>query len=99
MTGASLVLADSVGLGTLAWETVKAIFFLLPLALTMWAFLDAAKRPGWAWALSGRSRVTWLVLIAFGVLTLIGGIAISPWYLLRVRPVVAATEDGRFPEP
>lgn len=89
---------EQIGIGTLAWETVKAVFFLLPLALTLWAFLDAAKRPGWAWALSGRSRVTWLVLIAFGVLTLVGGIAISLWYLLRVRPVIAAAEDGRFPD-
>ena len=96
--GEALVLAEAVSMGTLAWETLKAIFFLLPLALTMWAFLDAAKRPGFAWALSGRSRVTWLVLIALGVLTLIGGIAISLWYLLRVRPVVAAAEDGVLPD-
>ncbi len=89
---------EDIGIGTLAWETLKAIFFLLPLALTVWAFLDAAKRPSWAWALSGRSRVTWLVLIAFGVLTLIGGLAISLWYLLRVRPVIAAAEDGRLPD-
>lgn len=89
---------EEIGVGTLAWETLKAIFFLLPLALTLWAFLDAAKRPSWAWALSGRSRVTWLVLIAFGVLTLIGGIVICLWYLLRVRPVIAAAEDGQLPD-
>jgi len=93
-----VVLGDAVGLGTLAWETLKAVFFLLPLALTMWAFLDVAKRPGWAWALSGRNRVTWLVVIALGVLTLIGGIAISCWYLLRVRPQIAAIENGDIPE-
>lgn len=89
---------EQIGVGTLAWETLKAVFFLLPLALTLWAFLDAAKRPGWAWALSGRSRVTWLVLIGFGALTLVGGLAISLWYLLRVRPVIAGAENGRLPE-
>jgi len=89
---------EEIGIGRLVWETLKAVFFLLPLALTLWAFLDAARRPGWAWALSGRNRVTWLVLIAFGVLTLVGGIAISLWYLVRVRPAVAAAEDGRLPD-
>lgn len=93
-----MLLAEAVGIGTLAWETVKAIFFLLPLALSTWAFLDVAKRPGWAWALSGRNRVTWLVVIALGVLTLIGGIIISCWYLLRVRPQIAAIENGQIPE-
>ena len=89
---------EQVGVGTLAWETLKAIFFLLPLALSLWAFLDVARRPGWAWALAGRSRVTWLVLIALGVLTMIGGIVICCWYLLRVRPVIAAAEDGQLPD-
>ena len=96
---AAVLLGEAVGAGTLAWETLKAIFFLLPLALTMWAFLDVARRPGYAWALAGRSRVTWLCLIAFGVLTLIGGIAISLWYLLRIRPVIAAAEHGVLPDP
>ena len=89
---------EQIGVGTLAWETLKAIFFLLPLALSLWAFLDVARRPGWAWALAGRSRVTWLLLIALGVLTMVGGIVICLWYLLRVRPVIAAAEDGRLPD-
>ncbi|MCB1015192.1 MAG: hypothetical protein KDB10_08755 [Acidimicrobiales bacterium] len=89
---------EDVGLGTLAWETLKAVFFLLPLGLSLWAFLDVARRPSWAWALSGRNRIVWLVAIAFGVLTVVGGIAISCWYLLRVRPAVAAVEDGQLPD-
>jgi hypothetical protein len=92
-----MLLGEAVGIGTLAWETLKAVFFLLPLALSMWAFLDVARRPGWAWGLSGRSRVTWLCLIAFGVLTLVGGIAISLWYLLRIRPQIAGIENGELP--
>lgn len=95
----ALVLAEAVGVGTLAWETLKAVFFLLPLALSLWAFLDVTRRPGWAWALAGRSRITWMILIALGVLTMIGGIAICCWYLLRVRPVIAAAEEGRVADP
>ena len=91
--------ADDVGVGELLWATVSAVFFLLPLAFSAWAFLDAASRPSWAWALSGRSRVVWMTVIALGVLTLIGGIVVSAYYLLRVRPVVAAAERGDVPDP
>ena len=90
--------ADDVSVGELLWATVSAIFFLLPLALTAWALLDAASRPSWAWALAGRNRVLWMTVIAIGVLTLIGGIVVCTFYLLRVRPIVAAAERGDLPE-
>ena len=43
---------------------------------------------------AGRSQVAWLGAIAFGVFLLLFGMGISLWYLLRVRPVVAAVENG-----
>ena len=67
-----------------------------PLMLTLWALLDAARRPEWAWALAGRRRVVWLAAILFGAMTVILGVVISSIYLLRVRPAVAAAEDGRL---
>lgn len=70
----------------------------LPLALSVWALLDCARRPGWAWALSGRRQAAWMAAILFGMLMVVVGIGISAWYLLKVRPVVAAAEDGRIPE-
>ena len=73
-----------------------AVVFSLPLAFTIWALLDAARRPQWAWALAGRSQVAWMAAIIVAALTLIGGIAVSAWYLLKVRPQVADAEDGRF---
>lgn len=66
----------------------------IPIGISTWALLDAAKRPEWAWALAGRQRVLWMAAIMFGVLTVLGGLAISVWYLRRVRPVIAAAEDG-----
>ena len=69
----------------------------LPLALSAWAFLDAARRPSWAWSLAGRDRARWMAVIFLGVLVLVGGLAISGWYLLKVRPLVAAAEEGRLP--
>jgi hypothetical protein len=78
-------------LGALALAMVAAI----PLGLTVWALLDAARRPQWAWALTERRQVMWMAGIMFGALTVVGGLAISTWYLVKVRPQVAAAEDGR----
>lgn len=70
--------------------------FAIPLALSMWALLDAARRPEWAFALAGRSRVVWVAAPLFGVLFLLPGLVIAVWYLVRVRPQVSAAEEGRL---
>jgi ABC-type Mn2+/Zn2+ transport system permease subunit len=76
---------------------VTTAFFLIPLALTAWAFLDAARRPAWAWSLAGRSQTLWMAAVFLGVLTVIGGLLVSGYYLAVVRPEVAAAEDGQVP--
>jgi hypothetical protein len=81
-------------LASVAWATLGASAAAIPLGISLWALLDAARRPRWAWALSGRRQVVWMAAILFGVLTVVGGLAISGWYLVRVRPVVAAVEGG-----
>ena len=73
-----------------------AIVAAIPLALTVWALLDAARHPQWAWALVGRRQVVWMAGIMFAALTVVGGLAVSAWYLLKVRPEVAAAEEGRL---
>ena len=67
-----------------------------PLTLSVLALLDAARRPGWVWALAGRTQVLWIAAILFGTIALPLGIVISTVYLLRIRPRLAATESGRF---
>jgi hypothetical protein len=79
-------------LGALALAVVASI----PLGLTLWALLDAARRPRWAWALTERRQVSWMAGIMFSALTVIGGVAVSTWYLLKVRPEIAAAEEGRL---
>jgi hypothetical protein len=78
---------------------VTTAFFLIPITLTAWAFLDAARRPAWAWSLAGRSQVAWMAGVFLGVLTVIGGLLISGYYLAIVRPEIAAAENGEFPGP
>ena len=46
---------------------VVACVFAIPLGVSVWALLDAARRPQWAWALAGRSQVAWMAGILFGV--------------------------------
>jgi hypothetical protein len=84
-----------VDLWRLAVAVGLTVLVSLPLATTVWALLDAARRPQWAWALAGRSQVAWMTGILFGALTLIIGLAVSAWYLTKVRPLIADAEEGR----
>lgn len=84
------------GVAQLVGTILAIALAAVPLALSLWALLDCARRPGWAWALAGRRQIVWLAAILCGFLTVLGGLAVSGWYLLRVRPVVAAAEVGRL---
>jgi len=83
-----------VDLSELAVALVVALFAAVPLGVSLWALLDAARRPQWAWALAGRRQVVWIAAIMFGALTVIGGLLLCSWYLTRVRHEIAAAEDG-----
>lgn len=72
--------------------------FGAPLAITLWALLDAARRPQWAWALAERSQVAWMTMILLGAFLVCAGLVVSGWYLWKVRPTIAAAESGRLPE-
>ena len=84
------------GAGDWALAFVTAIFVCIPLGVSVWALLDAARRPEWAWALAGRRRVVWMAVIMFGVLSVIGGLVISSWYLVGIRPKVRDAENGNL---
>lgn len=87
------------GVGRLLGEIIAITIAAIPLGLSVWALLDCARRPAWAWALSGRNRAGWMAAILLGILSVVGGMVVACWYLLRVRPAVAGAEDGRFPLP
>jgi hypothetical protein len=87
----------AVSLTSVVWAILVTAFFALPLALSLWALLDAARRPQWAWALAERSQVVWMAGILFAALLVPIGLAVSLWYLLRIRPEVAAAERGELP--
>jgi hypothetical protein len=68
----------------------------IPLALNVWALLDAAHRPEWAFAFLNRNRTAWVAASAVGVLFCVPGVIVALWYLLKVRPQVAGVEAGRL---
>lgn len=88
--------------GEVPWsDLLRAVLLTLvfgaPLGITMWALLDAARRPQWAWALADRSQVAWMTMIMLGVLLVCAGLGISGWYLWKIRPVIADAEAGKLP--
>jgi hypothetical protein len=85
------------GLGQLLWAIITTAVFCIPIALSLWALLDCARRPSWTWAMTTRSQQVWMASILCGILLVPAGLIISTWYLVRIRPEVAAIEDGRFP--
>jgi len=85
-----------VDVGQILVALAVAAFAAIPLGLSIWALLDAARRPQWAWALSGRRQVVWMAAVAFSAFTVLGGVVLATWYLVRIRPEVAAAEEGRI---
>jgi hypothetical protein len=85
-----------VRLSDLVVAVVLATFASIPLGLSLWALLDAARRPQWAWALAERRQVVWMAAIMLGTLTVIGGMVLCAYYVTRVRHEVADAEEGRI---
>ncbi|HEX7136118.1 MAG TPA: hypothetical protein VF228_26290 [Iamia sp.] len=86
--------AETVGGGDIVWAIVVTVLACVPLGISVWALLDAARRPRWVWALSTHPQTPWMAAVAAGVLLTVVGLAISLWYLLKVRPDLAAIERG-----
>lgn len=87
------------GVGRLFWAIAVTAVVCVPIGVSLWALLDCVRHPQWAWALSGRRQLVWLIAILFGFVSVVGGLLVSGWYLLKVRPVVAAAERGPLSEP
>jgi hypothetical protein len=93
----ALVLAISAAsFGEIAGTLVVLALLAAPLALSVAALLDAARRPEWVWALAGRARLLWMVAVLFGIVVLPVGVAVSGWYLLRIRPELRDAESGNL---
>ena len=64
---------------------------LVPIALAIWAIVDAASRPDAAWKAIDKSRATWITLIVvFTLFCNLVGLVLSIVYLLTIRRQLAA---------
>lgn len=86
MTDVSLIL----------WTALLITAASIPLALTMIAFLHAARMPQWVWAFTERTQVVWLVMLLAGVAIIPIGLPLAAWYWFRVRPELRAVERGEL---
>jgi hypothetical protein len=70
---------------------VVVVLAIAPLALGVWAIVDAASKPEAAWVATGKNRVTWIVLIAvFTFFCPLVGLVLSIVYLASIRPQLNA---------
>lgn len=81
-------------------DVLAAIGFWLligaPFIVTVAAFLDAARRPEWVWAMARRRRAVWMGVLVAGGVSYIGGPVIALLYFLTARRDVAAIERGEL---
>lgn len=72
---------------------------MVSVALPLWAIVDAATRPDWAWTAAGQSKVLWIILPIVGSLSCVGWI-LAIVYLAVIRPgVVRAEAQGQSQVP
>lgn len=72
-------------------EGLILLVLLIPFGIVVWGVVDAASHPRSQWDQVGQSKVLWIVLQVGGVvLMLVVGLALSIWYLIRVRPQLKA---------
>lgn len=74
---------------------VVVVLLLGCLAISVWAFMDAASTPEEGFRAVGRSKTAWTVGIAVGTLVLgLEGTALAIYFLLAVRPRIHAPHLG-----
>jgi hypothetical protein len=91
---AFVLAVSAASFGDVGRTIVVVALFATPLTMSVLALLDAASRPEWVWALAQRRRVVWMGGIMAAALLLPIGLAVSAWYLGRVRAELRATERG-----
>lgn len=63
-------------------------FAILTLIVSLWAVIDAVRRPGWAYESAGKSKALWLVLLIVGIFICNVGFFVALWFLFVVDPQV-----------
>jgi hypothetical protein len=73
-------------------EVLIVAGLLVGAVVSIVAVVDGANRPAWAYQQAGFEKVLWVTLAAIGIVLSWIGVAGAIWYLLSVRPKVAAAQ-------
>ena len=74
-----------------------AVVFLAPV---IWGLVDAIRRPKEAFVAAGKNRGLWIgLLVAAFIVPVLIGTGVGMWYLIAVRPKVAAVMPSPSPPP
>jgi hypothetical protein len=67
---------------------------LVPVGVTVFAIVDGAGRPEWAWQRAGQSKAVWIALEAVGIFVCFLGLIMSIIYLATIRPKLVLAQQG-----
>ncbi len=67
---------------------------LVALGVTVFAIVDGARRPEWAWQQAGQSKSLWIALQAVGIFLCALGVILSIVYLAAIRPKLVLAEGA-----
>ena len=74
-----------------------AVVFLTPV---IWGLVDAIRGPKEAFVAAGRTKAIWVGLLVVALIApILLGTGIGVWYLIAVRPKVAAAMPSSTPPP
>ena len=76
----------------------RLLIAIVLLAPVVWGLVDVVRRPKEAFVAAGRSRGIWIGLLLVSLLAPpVIGAGVGVWYLLSVRPKVAAATSTPSP--
>ncbi len=75
-------------------ELVILLVALVPVGVTVFAIVDGAGRPEWAWQRAGQSKAVWIALEAVGIFACFLGLIMSIIYFATVRPKLVLAQQG-----
>ena len=90
-----------------ASDTIIVLSLLFPsVALGIWAFVDVIRKSDEAFAAIGRSRKVWISIFValgaatfFALLSFLGTLTVSAFYLIRVRPLLNRNHTSGIASP
>ncbi|HZM29951.1 MAG TPA: hypothetical protein VFB77_05645 [Acidimicrobiales bacterium] len=76
---------------------MEAAYYIVGILITVfiiWALVDAATKPTWAWEAAGQNKTLIIVLLVVGIFCTIVGLVTGIVWFASIRPKVLAAAQG-----